>query len=77
MEMIVMGKYDLIEGRDREAFVRTCGLFLRVPMNVFSMDKDCNWGGGGDYLPSRCDVLVIIVYHHQQYDLNLLSGTEL
>jgi hypothetical protein len=42
-----MGKYDLIEGTDREAFVRTCGLFLRVPMNVFSMDKDCNWGGGG------------------------------
>jgi hypothetical protein len=47
-----MGKYDLIEGTDREAFVRTCGLFLRVPMNVFSMDKDCNWGGGGG-LPSK------------------------
>jgi hypothetical protein len=44
MEMIVAGKYILIEGRDRETFVEIWGLFCWVPIYVFLMDKDHNWG---------------------------------
>jgi hypothetical protein len=40
MEKIAMGKYALIEGRDREAFVEIWGLLCRVPINVFPTDKD-------------------------------------
>jgi hypothetical protein len=39
MKMIVMGKYVLVEGKDREAFIVIWGLFLRVPIYVFCMDK--------------------------------------
>jgi hypothetical protein len=38
MENIVMGKDSLIEFRDREAFERIWGLFLRVPMSIAPTD---------------------------------------
>jgi hypothetical protein len=40
MEMTVMGKYILIEGRNRESFVTGFVLMLGTPINVFRMNED-------------------------------------
>jgi hypothetical protein len=40
MEMIVMGKYILIEGRNRESFVTGFVLILGTPINIFRMNED-------------------------------------
>jgi hypothetical protein len=43
MEKIVVGKDGLIVFRDREAFKRIWGLFLRIPMNIVPTDENGNW----------------------------------
>jgi hypothetical protein len=40
MEMIVMGKYVLIEGRNRESFVMGFVLMLGTPINIVRMNED-------------------------------------
>jgi hypothetical protein len=40
IEMIVMGKYVLIEGMDRESVVVDWGLMHGTPINVFWMNED-------------------------------------
>jgi hypothetical protein len=40
MEMIVMGNYVLIEGRDTESTIVVLVLMLGTPINVFQMNED-------------------------------------